>query len=86
MIEGGVQEMSRSFRKTPIFGMTTSPSEKQDKKIWHSRARATERDRLKAGVDDNHLTTLDREVSNPWSFDKDGKTYWASHDKKSMRK
>lgn len=78
--------MSRSYRKTPIFGHSTSVSEKQDKKIWHSRARTTERDRLKAGDYDNHLTTLDNEAGTPWDFAKDGKGYWANYDKKSMRK
>lgn len=42
--------MSRSFRKTPCFGFagSTSTSEKQDKKIWHSRFRHAEKQKLAA--------------------------------------
>lgn len=70
--------MSRSRRKTPIYGMTTARSEKRDKQLWHGRMRACERGRLRdARVDfDAHLTTLEREVSNRWAMDKDGRQWW----------
>lgn len=70
--------MSRSRRKTPIYGITTARSEKQDKKLWHQRMRACERDRLRHSLDDPeaHLTTLVLEVSNRWSMDKDGRQWW----------
>ena len=32
--------MSRSRRKTPIFGITTATSEAEDKRLWHKRLRA----------------------------------------------
>lgn len=38
--------MSRSRRKTPIGGFCGASSEKNDKKMWHSRMRARERDKL----------------------------------------
>ncbi len=71
--------MSRSRRKTPIFGVTTCQSEKQDKKIWHGRWRANERTAL-ASADqaklDAHLSIPERQVSNPWSMGKDGRQRW----------
>jgi hypothetical protein len=66
--------MSRSRRKTPIIGMAGNKSEKKDKKIWHSRMRARERDKLKSLIDpDNYITTLIQDVSNVWNMTKDGK-------------
>jgi hypothetical protein len=71
--------MSRSRRKTPIFGLTNSRSEKQDKKIWHGRLRAQERtalttDPAKAG---EKVLPEVRDASNPWSMDKDGRCWWS---------
>ena len=81
--------MSNSFRKTPIFGFCTAPSEKADKKIWHSRARAVERDKLllssKRDYED-YITSIELDVSNNWSMSKDGKHYWAKAQQKDMRK
>lgn len=72
--------MSRSYRKNNIGGIAGS-SEKQDKKIWHSRMRSHEKQRIIKGLTkkegfDNFVTTHFREVSNPWSMSKDGKVYW----------
>lgn len=38
--------MSRSRRKTPMFGYTTATSEAEDKRIWHKRWRAQLRGQL----------------------------------------
>lgn len=38
--------MSRSYRKTPIFGFTNATSEKKDKQIWHKRMRRNENQKL----------------------------------------
>jgi len=59
--------MSRSHLKTPVFGFTTATSEKQDKRQANRRLRR----QVRAGQ--LHLTL--REVSNVWSFAKDGKRY-----------
>lgn len=71
--------MSRSRRKTPIFGNTTSHSEKQDKKIWHSRLRAKERTVLSSSrppeLEDKAMPEV-RDASNPWSMNKDGHQWW----------
>lgn len=64
--------MSRSIRKSPAGG-NAGGSEKQDKKIWHSRQRAALRDAL-AGEDEVLPETKD--VSNPWSMSKDGKRWY----------
>lgn len=63
--------MSRSHRKTPITGHTTSPSEKQDKQ-WASRAtRKRNRQRLRQGME-----PLDRRcVSDAYAMSKDGRSW-----------
>ena len=66
--------MSRSMRRTSISGMTTAPSEKQDKRLANRRLRRIVRCRLVwhfGGV----LPNL-REVSDAGSFKKDGKNYF----------
>ena len=75
--------MSRSYRRTPIFGITTSRSEKQDKALANRRLRRKVKSRL--GTGDEEMPLL-REVSDVWSFDKDGKAYWSDALEKEMRK
>ena len=75
--------MARSYRRTPIFGITTARSEKQDKKLANRRLRRKVKTCLANG--DEQLPLL-REVSNVWSFDKDGKAYWADACVEDMRK
>lgn len=67
--------MSRSKRKTPIYGTTGARSEAVDKKHWHQRLRAAERSRLAHNTGD-HIPVDEREVSDPWGMAKDGKRYW----------
>lgn len=71
--------MSRSRRKTPIVGHTNSPSEREDKKIWHQRWRSREKAVLgsaSAEALDTHMTLKKSEVSNVWAMSKDGRSYW----------
>jgi hypothetical protein len=75
--------MSRSRRRTPIFGITTSDSEKQDKREANRRLRRAVRLALDAG--DEVLPHL-REVSNVWGFAKDGKRWCAHASPRDMRK
>lgn len=75
--------MSRSRKKTPIHGITTAVSENEDKRIWHKRMRARERDRLI--TDPEGEPTVENEVCTPWDMAKDGKCYWPEY-KKGMRK
>lgn len=65
--------MSGSRRKTPIFGITTARSEKQDKRLANRKLRHAVKQRL--GTDPNGVLPVLREVSNVWSMAKDGK-HW----------
>ena len=75
--------MSRSRKKTPIFGMTTSDSEKQDKKAWHSALRSKERAALASSsaeeLSERNPVTV-RDVSSPWDMSKDGHAFRALTD------
>ena len=59
--------MSRSRRKTLIFGRTAT-SEKQDKRKANRI--------LRRKVREGHYDLTPREVSNTQAFAKDGKHYW----------
>lgn len=72
--------MARSFRKTPISGNTTSPSEKQDKRLANRRWRRRARLALAAGRE----PPLQREASDVWDFDKDGKRWFGHHPPKVL--
>ncbi len=77
--------MSRSYRKTPIFGNSTSKSDKPGKKTDNRRYRHYMNQKLRQGEEEiEHLFLK----TNPWSWPKDGKHYWAKAltDKKWMRK
>jgi hypothetical protein len=74
--------MSRSFKKNPYCGYGGADSEAVDKRIWHKRMRARERDRLI--TDPEGEPTVENEVSSPWDMAKDGKHYWP--DDKNYRK
>ena len=68
--------MSRSRKRNPIHGIA-GDSEKADKKIWHSRLRAREREAIHRG---DEIMPEERDVSNPWSMGKDGKFRWEFED------
>lgn len=76
--------MSKSFRKSKIFGNCGGKrdSEKKDKLISNRSLRRKNKTELKSGK----LLTSKRENSNIWSFKKDGKHYWKDATKKDMRK
>ncbi len=75
--------MSRSRRKTPIFGMTTNDSEKDFKQQEHQRERAAVRTALQSDAD---LLPDPKEFGNPWAGPKDGKNYWKDAKPSNMRK
>jgi len=64
--------MSRSFRHTPVFGVTTARSEREDKRVANRRLRHRVRSAIERG--DEALPLL-REISNVWAMAKDGKRY-----------
>jgi hypothetical protein len=66
--------MARSRKKTPITGMNRSKSEKADKVAAHRVERRKVHLRLKTEGDGDALPVR-REISNVWSYAKDGKIY-----------
>lgn len=62
--------MSRSYKKNPFTGNTTSKSEKQDKQLANRCFRRNSKQKINMGKEP-HLSL--NEVSNIWKFDKDGK-------------
>jgi hypothetical protein len=77
--------MSRSKRKTPIFGITMAASEAEGKAKWHRRHRHAESARLRKDAVD-YEPRSHREHSNTWDMEKDGKRYWGRATVQSMRK
>lgn len=81
--------MSRSFRKTPIIGITTARSEKQDKAKAHRRDRQAVKSVLKAAIADepeNAVQGREHPRSGQWNFAKDGKRWVGNRFPKEMRK
>ncbi len=71
--------MSRSIRKTPVFGTATAKSEKLDKHIWHARWRARMRTDLASIPTEQlggYIAPVRNDVSSVWSMSKDGKRYF----------
>jgi hypothetical protein len=64
--------MSRSYRKTPITGITTATSEKHDKQLANRRLRRVAKQVLK-DEPEAQVFPLKREVSDVWTMNKDGK-------------
>ena len=75
--------MSRSKKKTKIQGITTATSEKENK--WDANRKFRRIIKQKVKSEKTELPKL-REVSNIWSFDKDGKRYNPEMTKKELRK
>lgn len=69
--------MARSRWRTPIISMTTTASEKQDKRWANRNHRAALRRALKSAADPDAavLPTL-RNVSDPWGMAKDGRSWF----------
>ncbi len=82
--------MSRSYRHTPVIGNACAASDKPGKKIANSTLRTHVRQALRTCHDfDSLVLPLLREVSNVWSFPKDGKHRMnpeSSYFRKCMRK
>lgn len=75
--------MSRSKKKTPIFGNTTVVSEKQDKRKWNKRFRKVSKSLL---LKDKETPQKLASVTNVWEGSKDGKRYWKNYSLKDLRK
>ncbi len=75
--------MSRSKRKTPIFGFTTATSEKLEKRGWNKRFRRVVKSLMLA---EKEIPIKKQAISDVWEGRKDGKHYWKGFSKKDMRK
>ena len=77
--------MSRSYRKTPIFGHcgTRHISEKKDKRAANQKLRS--KNKIKINKGDEDFLLID-DVSNIWSMKKDGKSYWNPKKMKNIKK
>jgi hypothetical protein len=64
--------MSRSRKRTPVWGMSSSSSEKQDKRDYNRRYRHISKQFLHVNPEAELMPHL-RDYSNPWSMSKDGK-------------
>lgn len=64
--------MTRSRKKTPLQGNTTATTEKEDKKINHRRIRRAVTQAIGIAPE-AELLPHEKELSNPWLMDKDGK-------------
>ncbi len=73
--------MSRSRKKAPVTAITTSTSEKEEKRDANRKLRRVTREKVKKGEED--LPGI-REVSDVWDFSKDGKS--RTSDPKYLRK
>jgi len=77
--------MGKSFRKTPITGITTARSEKVDKRIANRKFRKHNNQALHTHRLDSLWNELD-EAYNKWAMSKDGKQYMHNPPPKWMRK
>lgn len=71
--------MSRSKRKTPIFGIASAKSERPDKHIWHARMRSrvrTDMGSKPVAQLDGYIAPVENDVGNVWAMAKDGKRYF----------
>ncbi|WP_089787253.1 hypothetical protein [Chitinophaga sp. YR573] len=75
--------MSRSRRKTPVFGITTAVSEKKDKRRWNRIFRKVSKKLIRNDMDAPVKLAA---VSDVWGGSKDGKHYRVQHSKADMRK
>ena len=75
--------MTRSRKRTPVFGITTAKSEKYDKRKANRRLRTKQKQAARQG---NEVLPVLREVSDVWGFRKDGKRYRTKATRKEMRK
>jgi hypothetical protein len=75
--------MSRSYKKHPITGMTTAESEKYDKQLANRKLRRKQKNAIRTKKE--VLPQL-KEVSNNYTFNKDGKHNWKGTDYETKAK
>lgn len=75
--------MSRSIRKTKIFGITSAKSEKQDKRIWNRTFRKVCKKLIRL---EKEAPIKIHSIIDVWDGAKDGKRYLKNATIKDMRK
>ncbi len=75
--------MSRSKKKAKIQGITNADSEKENKRNANRKFRRSVKQRIIKGED---VLPEVREISNVWSFGKDGKRCNPEMNEKDLRK
>ena len=78
--------MSRSRRKTPIFGKTTATSDAEWKKKAARKLRHRRNQKPESTLDGDGFAGKRWDVESPWCAPKDGKHYWLKAKPKDMRK
>jgi len=78
--------MSRSRRKTPIFGHSSASTDHPWKKAVARKLRRRVKQHLNATLDGDRFAGKPWDLDSDWSSDKDGKFYWRGVDPKWMRK
>lgn len=78
--------MSRSRRKTPIFGHTNAASDHPWKKASARKVRRVTRQHLKATLDGDAFAGKRWDLVNPWSSEKDGRWFSTRPKAEWMRK
>ena len=68
--------MSRSYRKSSIAGITKAKSEKKDKQICNRILRRKIKQIMTKEQSEDWLFPISKEIVNPYSMAKDGKTYF----------
>ena len=78
--------MSRSCRKTPIFGHTCAKTDHPWKKAAARKLRRKVKQNLVATLDGDRFAGKRWDLESDWSSDKDGKSYWREPDPRLLRK
>ena len=67
--------MARSRKRIPIAGIGCSSSDKPGKRVANRRFRRLAKEKLR---ETGNTELLLREISNVWTFPKDGKCYYSN--------
>ena len=78
--------MSRSRRKTPIFGHTSAETDHPWKQAAARRLRRRVRQHLAATLNGDRFAGKAWDLESDWASDKDGKSWWCGATTKDMRK
>lgn len=78
--------MSRSRRKTPIFGHTGAQTDHPWKKAAARRLRHRVKQYLNSTLDGDRFAGKRWDLESDWSSAKDGKHWWSAADARAMRK